>query len=323
MNKKTVIMLIVASCLILIGCILFIGVMSMSNWNFSKLSTSKYVTNHHEIKESYTDIEIITDCSDIVFVSSAEGSPSLVTCYETENMKHTVSVTEDTLRVHISDTRKWYEHIGINFENPKITVAIPAGLYGRLSISSTTGRIDLPADFSFGSIDITGSTGDVINKASSKGSIKIKISTGDITLENITARSLDLSVSTGKISTENVDCSESITLKTSTGSTVLKNTLCQSIVSKGTTGDITLKNTVANDYMEIKRSTGDVKLDLSDSKEIFISTDTGTVTGTLLTGKVFTVKSSTGKIDVPTKNVLGGSCVVSTDTGDIRIKIKE
>ena len=75
-------------------------------------------------------------------------------------------------------------------------------------------------------------------------------------------------------------------------------------------------------FLLIKRSTGDVKFDGSDAAEIFIKTDTGDVTGSLLTDKVFITQTDTGNIDVP-KTVNGGRCEISTDTGDIKISVKK
>ena len=69
----------------------------------------------------------------------------------------------------------------------------------------------------------------------------------------------------------------------------------------------------------IERSTGNVKFDRSDAAEIFVKTNTGNVTGSLLTDKVFTTQTDTGDVSVP-KTVTGGRCEIKTDTGDIKIK---
>ena len=68
----------------------------------------------------------------------------------------------------------------------------------------------------------------------------------------------------------------------------------------------------------IKRSTGDIRFDNSDATEIFVETDTGNVTGSLLTDKVFITQTDTGNVNVP-KTVTGGRCEITTDTGNIKI----
>ena len=81
-----------------------------------------------------------------------------------------------------------------------------------------------------------------------------------------------------------------------------------------------LKNVIANEKFDIERSTGDVKLELCDAAEILIRTDTGSVTGSLMSDKVFIVSADTGRVNVP-KTTSGGVCQITTDTGDIRITI--
>ena len=58
-----------------------------------------------------------------------------------------------------------------------------------------------------------------------------------------------------------------------------------------------------------------------EARTISIKTDTGDVTGTLLSEKEFITDSDTGNIDVP-KTTTGGKCEITTDTGDIKIDIK-
>ena len=71
--------------------------------------------------------------------------------------------------------------------------------------------------------------------------------------------------------------------------------------------------------MEVKSQ--HVVLDGCDAAEIFVKTDTGDVTGTLLSEKVFVTTTDTGKVEVP-RSVSGGRCEITTDTGDIRISIR-
>lgn len=318
--KKAKIWLITGACLILIGCFIFGGVMNVLNWDFKRLSTVKYETNNYDIDESFKDISIITNTADIEFIPSNTSKIS-VNCYEQKNLRHSVSVKDDTLVIEVIDTRKWYEHIGINFSSPKITVSIPVAEYGSLSIKSSTGDIGLLDFFKFKSIDITASTGDVTNLASAH-TVKIKLSTGNIVMESIYAGLLDLSVSTGKIMVTDAKCEGDIKVKVSTGKTSLTDIKCENIISSGSTGNLSLKNVIATQKFSLERSTGDVTLENADANEIYIKTDTGDVRGSLLSPKVFITQSDTGSINVP-KTVTGGRCEITTDTGNIKITIKE
>ncbi len=320
MSKKTKIWLVIAASLVAIGGMIFGGAMSILEWDFIGLSTSKYETNSYEIVEDYTNVSIITKTSDIVFLPS-DGSESSVVCYEQKNVKHSVSVENGTLVIKVNDTRKWYEHIGINFGTPKITVCLPKSEYGELLIKDDTGNIGLPKDFEFESIDITVSTGRVSLEASASGTVKIKASTGDISVRNVSADEIDLSVTTGKVSVYNVNCEGKINVDVSTGKVDMTDVACENLVSDGSTGGVSLKNVIASKKFSVERSTGDIKLEKCDAAEIFIETDTGDVKGSLLSEKMFVAKSDTGKVKVP-KTSGGGRCEIETDTGNINITLE-
>ena len=301
--------LIFATVLILIGGFTFVFVMTTQKWDFLKLSTTKYETAYHQIDENFKNITISADTADIEFLPSKNGVE--IQCYESENLKHTVSVVEEyskndsaynaTLEVSTQDRRKWYDHIAINFSSPKIIVFIPKGEYGALVIKNSTGKITIHDDFKFVSIDV-------------------KASTGDICLKNLTALEVSLSTSTGSITAEKINVANDIDINVSTGKTNLTDISCKNLISNGSTGDFSLKNVISSEKFDFKRSTGNITFKNCDANEIFIKTDTGDVKGNLLSDKIFFTSSSTGKISTP-KTTKGGKCKISTNTGNITINI--
>ncbi|MBE6644175.1 MAG: DUF4097 domain-containing protein [Ruminococcaceae bacterium] len=319
MSKTMKAWLIVAAFFIAIGIITFAVIMTINGWDFTKLGTGKYETNTYELNEEFSTISIITDTADIVFVPSDDEKCKVV-CYEVEKEKHSVSVADGVLTVNAVDTRKWYDHIGINFKTQKITIYLPEAEYSSLSIEASTGDTKIPNDFKFENIDISVSTGDVNCFASATETIKIAATTGDISVADISAGLLDLSVSTGQVTVSNVICSGNVKIGVSTGDTLMSDVECKSVISNGSTGDIVLKNVIAAETFSIERSTGDVKFDGSDAAEIYIETDTGDVRGSLLSDKTFIVNTDAGKESYP-KGTTGGRCEITTDTGDIIITI--
>ena len=319
MGKTTKIWLIIASSLILVGCIIFGGVMTLFKWDFTKLQTAKFETKQYDIHENYKNVSIVTDTADIV-VAPCKNEKHAVVCYEQKNAKHLVSVKDDTLVIEVADTRKWYERLEMTFGKPNITVYIPQGDYGSLSINSSTGDVEISKEFKFERMDILESTGNVSIHASASDAVKIKTSTSNIRLQNASAGSLELSVSTGEIMVSNVICEGDANMNVSTGKTDLTDMACKNLISSGNTGDISLNHVIAAEKLSIKRSTGDVRFSGSDAAEIFVQTDTGNVLGVLLTDKVFITQTDTGRVNVP-KTVNGGKCEISTDTGDIRIDV--
>lgn len=320
MQKAMKIWLMAACAAILLGLFIFGGTMTMLQWNFGTFSTGKYETNTHAISGEYQGISIITDTADVTFVPSEDASSSVV-CLEQEKAKHAVAVKDSRLVIEIEDTRKWYERIGFFWPSTKITVTIPRGAYGSLSIKSSTGNVEIPEAFTFESIDVSESTGDVISRASVSAFVKIKTSTGDIRIEGISADTLDLSVSTGAVTVSQTACKNDVKISVSTGKTVMTDTACRNLTSTGSTGCMALEKVIASENLSVTRTTGDITLDRCDAAALSLKTDTGNVTGSLLTDKVFLAHTDTGRVNVPATSE-GGKCQIHTDTGNIRFRIE-
>jgi len=320
MKKATKIWLIVAAALVFIGIVAFVLIMTINHWRFTALNTTQYETNTVNISESFQNISINSDTGDIAFIQSDDGK-CRVDFYETENERHTAKVQNGTLLIEKINTGNWIDHVSIfSIGAPKITVYLPQEKYAALLIDEGTGDVTIPGEFSFENIEISASTGDVSCYASSTGMLHINTSTGSIHTENLSAEALDLSVTTGRIEIRSVTCAGAIGANVSTGKTFINDTSCKSFTSSGSTGDINMANFKATEMLSIERSTGDVKFDHCDAGELLITTDTGDVTGSLLSDKVFIVKTDTGDIEVP-ETTTGGKCQITTDTGDIKIQI--
>ena len=322
MSKTTKIWLFLAAFLVLIGCILFAGVMSTLGWNFGELVTVKYETNTYEISDAFDCVSINSDTADIVLAFSNDGKCT-VECHEEENAKHSVTVEDGILIVELVDERSVSDYIhyfGINIGSPKITVYLPETQYTSLLICENTGDVKIPRDFTFRDVDISLSTGDAVFCAFASERIQIKTSTGDIRVENISTGELDLSVSTGKVTVSGVSCKGDISIAVSTGKAHLTDIACKSVISSGSTGDRSLEHVIATERFSIRRSTGDIRFYSSDAADIFVETDTGDITGTLLTDKVFITQTDTGGVDVP-KTASGGRCEIITNTGNIKITV--
>ncbi len=321
MRKSTKIWMIVAGSLVIAGLILFTVTLALNQWNFNNFATQKYQTVTHELKEEFSNIKILSDTADITFLPSSDNKRKVV-CYQPETVPFEIMVTNTLLTIDETNNREWYNYIGVNWNQPTITVYLPAGDYGFLTVTEHTGDIRIPKDFSFTSLDISASTGDVTCYASTVGETKIHLSTGHIVLENAKAGSLDLKVATGSTTLKNVECEGDVALKATTGDTMVTNLSCKNFSSNGTTGDIVFTNTLATEAFFVERSTGDVTLNRCDAQELFITTSTGEITGTLLSSKVFITETDTGSVEVP-KSVTGGKCEITTDTGDIIFSIVE
>ena len=273
--------LIAAIALILIGCITAVCALAALDWDFSRFSTVAFETNTYPVTGDFHNISLRTETAHIT-VLPADGAEAYVVCREQENLRHTVTVTDGTLTVALSDDRKWYEYIGISTESSSVTLYLPEAEYGDLLIRGSTSDVGISEDFRFESMDV-------------------QVSTGDIRVDGIAAEDFSVTVSTGKAE--------------------LSDIRCENLSAAGSTGDLLLKRVRASGSMRLSRDTGDIRLEACDAAELKIRTDTGDVTGTLTSDKVFLAESDTGTVRVPS-SVAGGKCEITTDTGDIRIAVE-
>ena len=319
MSRKTKIWLWVATALIVAGLLLFGITQGMTDGDYSKLTTVAYETNEYKLAGDFYNITINTDTAEVQ-LRRAENGQCRVVCYEQQKVKHTVVETSDTLSITVNDTRKWYEHIILNFSKPKITVYLPDGTYGALRVETDTGVVQIGPDSSFESIDIFNHTGTVDNAASATGNVHIRTTTGHIFAHSLSAKTLQLSATTGQVSVWDAQIAGNVSIDISTGDVLVRNLQCQNLISEGSTSNLGLENVLATGKFDLERDTGDVTLTDCDAAEIHIETDTGDVSGNLLTPKIFDAHTDTGKVNVP-QSTTGGICEISTDTGHIRITV--
>lgn len=320
MNKTSKKWFIAAVMLLIVGAALILLAACSAGWDISKFGTVEYITSTEYVGEDFNGIRLKSYTADIAFLPSDDGKCKVVS-YDREGVEYSVAVTDGVLTVEAVDGQKWYEYAGINFETPKITVYLPKSEYTALTIDEKTGDINVPKEFVFESVNMSVSTGNVKFGASVSGALTIKATTGDVRIEDTALSSLEISVSTGNVTVTNVSAGE-VAVTVTTGKTNMTGVLCSGITSRGSTGSITLSGVIAEEKIYVKRSTGDVKFDGSDAGEIFVETGTGNVSGTLLSEKIFTAKSDTGRVDVP-NTVTGGRCEVTSDTGNIKLSLKQ
>lgn len=290
------------------------------NFDFSKLSTQKQVTSTYELEGDFSHINVKSITSNVIF-KSTEESAGKIECTSPEKLVHTVKVENGELVVTEKDSRKWYEHIGFFFGKSVITVYIPVYQYSNLTVTSNTGNIDLPKDFSFEKADLKSDTGNIVCSSPSISILNASTHTGNITVNNTDTSSIYLSTDTGEIKVASLKAENTLSCKNNTGNVTLTNVNTKSLTAETDTGNVILTSFIAEEEIKVSTDTGNIVLKQTDAKTLDLETDTGNVTGTLCSEKIFVTKSDTGSIKVPYSDK-GGICKITTDTGDIRITIE-
>ena len=323
MKSSTRAALIVAVVLIVAGAVIVGGSLLTGN-SFLDLFSSragKMETNTYPVSDPFTSVSVTDTVSDIRFEQSKAGE-CRVECVEDSKLKHVVTVENGVLTVLQKDERRWSDHIGMFTEPTSVTIYMPGGEYDSLNVKTDTGDVDVPADFSFGTLRIESDTADIACLAGASESAEFATDTGDIRIGHTLLENLKMKTDTGRITIESVSLSGGIQISSRTGSVGLTDITCSGADITTTTGRVTLTRCLISGKLDIETDTGDVLLDAADADEIEIDTDTGDVTGTLLSEKIFFVESNTGKIEVP-RSMTGGPCEIETSTGDVKISVAE
>lgn len=241
MTKKTKAWLFTALCLILAGTMVFLYALAALDFDFSKLSTEKYVTNTYEITDSFESIFVSVDVTDIEILPAKDGICRVI-CEEPESRQHRVMVEGDTLRIKETDTKKWYDHIGIFWGENKVTIYLPVEDYKNISVETDTGDIRL-IDLHCQQLSVNVDTGDVRLEDVICAEIFMETDTGDVKLKDCDAASIDIETDTGDV----------------TGSLLTEKVfLC-----KSSTGDITVPESISGGKCKIETDTGDIEITIA------------------------------------------------------------
>lgn len=295
MKIKRIILLAVS--LIVFGISLLIAAIIIDHTSILNID-GKLVPKTYEITETFENINMnLKEANVKIYLSD---SINKVECLEKEHIYFEIDVVDNTLSITEVNEKKF---TFINLKNPIIHLYLTEELYNSLNINTSTSDIILSKSVNYNSLIINGSTADIEVFCDIYEDADIKVTTGDILIENSNLKNANINVSTGDIEINNT-------------------TIDGNLICKATTGDIELSSVVTKQDMKLELSTGDVELDEVDAANIYVKSKTGDVKGTILSGKVFKIKTSTGKVIVP-DDELGGKCEITTSTGDIILRYKK
>lgn len=320
MKKRTIIALIVAAVLIFAG-----GLLLVLGLSFAGDSTreSTLITREVTVTEDFDKILIDTDISDVKFVPYNGAADPQVTFREQENIGHSVTVEDGTLKIQMVDERNWTDHIGIfdlfgQLESPEITLYLPNTQYASVRISTDTGDIQIPGTLDAWEVLLRTDTGDISCVGISGDVLDCMSATGDISVQNSVPNVMRLQSDTGDCKVR-VAAGDEIHMITTTGDKELENVTCKRLTCESNTGDVELEQVNAEEYLQVFTTTGDVEIESCDAGVVNIETDTGDVSGHFLSSKWFQAHSDTGNVKVPHTRE-GGECRIESNTGSIHFE---
>ena len=318
MKKRTIIALIVAVALIIVG-----GMLLTLGLSYATDSTPESTLSQLEvlIQEPFESIQIDTDDCDVTFVPYEGTANACVVILEQEEVGHRVQVEDGTLKIEMIDHRDWTDHISIfgvfdRVESMEMTVYLPETEYASVQTTTTTGDIQIPETLSGGQILLRSNTGDIRCAGTVSDLLSVITNTGEIWIQGCTPEVLELESDTGDMALEAIPWGGEFHIKSDTGDVEMCDVSCRILTAETTTGDQALERVVAEEYLQTFSDTGDISLEYCDSAQVNIETNTGDVSGHFMSDKSFDAHSNTGNVRVA--HTQGADpCRVQSDNGDI------
>ena len=264
--------------------------------DYTPLTVSTY-----PVSGNFTNVSVTDYYADVQFRVSRDGSVSVVT-RDAADVTHTVRVEGNTLTVTRPEPSVGQRLFHHDDDDPEVTIYLPAGNYGALTVSNSSGDIESAAQLGFASANLTTVSGDIDLNGSVGGKVVCNTTSGDVELRSPTIGDVEIN--------------------TTSGDAELNDSYIQSLKVVSVSGDASLERVTASGAVTIETTSGDVELERSDAASLTISTTSGEVEGSLLSGKNFAVSSSIGRVSVPTSDPAGGPCTVTTTSGDIRLTVR-
>lgn len=302
MRKAKWIAIIAAIICMIGGTVAAVLAMVMMKFDFSSLNTSKVSSKTYEVEEPFKNLNLqATECN--VRILPSQDGVSKVICMDSDSITHSVAVEADTLYVTREDNRKWYEHIGFFWDEMGITVYLPEKELEQLYIKSVSGDIIISENMSFESAEIYNTSGDITFSGNVKKKLKVKTVSGELYVKKLTEGDLDVQTTSGDIT--------------------LAELTVDNLEADTTSGEIELYDVLVKNDIQMESASGDVEFRDIDGENLWIKTISGEVEGTLRSGKMFRVCTTSGEVQIPNSSAEGGNCEIITTSGDIEIRVKD
>ena len=315
MKKRTV---IIALLMVAIGIVLMIAGGCAMGFDFRKLDNHTYTERTIEITDAFENI--IAEGGNISLLPSEDGKCKAI-FIESEKVTYASNVEDGTLTIKRSDDRKWLDYIGFNFSNYGVKLYLPEAKFNFVNIKTFSGDIELAEGLTFHHVNLDCSSGGIRCYAAIDDNLFAESSSGGITVSGTNARGITLAISSGSLNISNIDSAGKIDISNTSGSIHADNVACENLEIRSTSGSVKLDSVIASGVIKIKSSSGSIRFDGCDANEFDVRSTSGGVRGTLKSGKIFNVHSTSGSIDVPDSAEGSGTFNADVTSGSIKISI--
>ncbi len=290
----------------------FIALMVASDWN---LENFKYVEKEYQVEENFESIKLDLKASDVVIRPSNDEKCKVVS-FENNIYSHSIEVINNELVVGCN----YKSALFFSYKDTTITIYLPEKAYKTFNLTTTSGDVKVE-NLNVDDISINVSSGDVEVNNVECNNISTAGESGDVELQNLKVGG-DVSVvrDSGDVEFSNASCSGRVDVSTDSGDVGVENLVSEGFKAECDSGAVELESVLVNGDLNVKVESGDVEFSRIDALSLDITTTSGDVKGSLLSDKIFAVRSSSGDVDVP-QTTTGGVCKITVRSGDVVITI--
>lgn len=280
MKKRTIIALVVAVLLIVVGGIMLILGLSYAG-EASESTLTEQTIQIIPVMETFNSVVIDTKDCNVKFMPYNGDVDGQVALLQKEAVNHSVVIEDGVLKIKMVDDRKWTDYIGsFNVygasEEMEMTVYLPNIQYVSIRVTTDTGDVKIPGILQAEEMQVRSDTGDVWLEGGPAEMLDCMLSTGDITVRGGEGMVMKLRTGTGDLDISGLT-GEELHLASDTGDTGVENVTVKIFSFNGDTGDVELENVQAEEYLQVFTSTGDIDVENSNAETVNIATSTGDI----------------------------------------------
>ena len=273
MKKTFKILSIIATCLLLVGSILFCIGFGSVGWNFNELSSVKIQQNTFEEKTDNRITTLFIDFENADVSVKFEGETLSVAYPVSYNRKgkplSKVTLTESNATLSVAE-QTFPQAFLWNFTSPKVTVTLPADRTYTLTFVTNNGDITVGAGGKTSALHAETDNGDVkVQRIESAGNLYVETNNGDVSVQGAeSAGDIHVETDNGDVTLTESSTQGKLTLKTDNGDIKASGQLtANEIFAETNNGDMLCANAVLQaNKITLNTDTGDVNAKIYGAK---------------------------------------------------------
>lgn len=303
---------------VIIAIALFIGGMSLLDWQFMKLDSTVWEAKNYTAEAQKLDV-VSLDC-DISKVEIVSGDSLAIDYEESEDTKYDVSYEDGKLAVR--ESRKFRFKM-FDFHTPTMKITLPHT--DRLKLDSVNGNCNL-SNMKFERVEIGGTNLNVtLSDITVSDGLYVTSVNGNIELKRVDAKSAEVKSTNGKVILDNASIAEKLYARTVNGKINTFKTTAATAELNSTNGKIDMSDTYA-DTLSCKTVNGTIAAYKIKSESIDLQSTNGKINVRIIGDrKDYRIECSSvnGRINEANKTDGIYSVKAKTVNGNIEIVFEE